>query len=431
MVSNKLFNEWYGYDKKLVEPEPIQESHAQKQVRWANSRWSSDHVKHMPEETANEILNKFGKNRDGIKYASVRWMFDADSYTQDDYLKWLHELPNDYEAEKSFSYVRFKPWYSPKSHSEYLLNRVVENFFSIGTPRSDVIFRLIELKEFMTRGNDEQSFEEFLLTDTEYKEKCRKLDISVITRDDTDLLLNSAPKFFQFNRGISQKTRNLFLPLNKSEMEKVLDYKNNPIIGSNFSKSHTNEWAEIYFKSALGQYTRAEIKIHEVEDIKEHILYRIIEKYENFKSLNSRFPKIDLLIDITHRIQYLRIDEDSQRGLSHLINENIFNELEIQEILALTSGYEKTTLWAVPEKGKSAIEILTEMMIEGTVDPVTGCKLVSHIVTEQKDPIKLTASFDWSSIKDMPIDWAYSLLESSESTLENRELDILVKIGYQ
>lgn len=411
MTKRKLFNEWYGYDKKVPTP-PKNETTKSAGVIQQSSWWwktiSTSVVEYITEDSAKAILSRFSKNSKEIVPAATRWYPPADGRTEEDFINWVNTVTFSKNELEKPDYSQL-PWYASfHGLTNWGLKRKVYGFFNFDEPRSDMLFRLIELSEFMDRATDTQTFEQFLLTDEICAEKCRKLDLTNLGKY-KDLISSDAPRFFSFGRGVGQNTRNLFLPLTKAEMDKVLDYANNPMLNANWIKSYSYEWAELFVKTALGQHKMLEIKMYDITEIREYLMYRIIEKYEQDAARNKS-KAIELLMHICHALGYLHINEDGCRGLSYLIGTDVFTKLNTREIVAIACAYEDSRLWAESERGKSAIEIATELMDEEIINPNAFCELIAHIILNAKTPISVTRDFEWEIIKDVPSEWAHSLI---------------------
>lgn len=416
MAKRKLFNEWYGYDKKVILPETTELPDSTKAIKSASYSWravDTSIVPYITDESAKAILARFKRSKEIIP-ASTRWHPPADGRTEEDFINWVNTVEFTQKDLNRLPYSTI-PWYaSLHGLKDRNLERKVREFFKFDEPRSDMIFRLIELSEFMNRADDTQTFEQFLLTDEISAEKCRNLDLTSVGQY-KDLVSQNAPRFFSFGRGVGQNTRDLFLPLVKSEMAKVLDFQNNPMLNANWIKSYSYEWADLFFKTALGQRKILDIKIYPVIEIQEYLMYRIIEKFEQ-DSAKNKTKAIRLLMEICHALNYLHLDEDGCRGMSYLIETGVIAELSPLQIMAVACGYEESKLWAEPEKGMSSIEISIELMHEGVVSPKEFCELISHIVVNEQNPIRVERDFDWNIIKDVLIDWAYTLLPPAKNT---------------
>lgn len=416
MVKRKLFNEWYGYDKKVVTPEKPEPTESTSSLIRASHFWkkiNTSIVSHITDESAKAILARFPKDSKGVSPAVTRWYPPVDSYTENDFINWINAKTFTQEEIESISYTTL-PWYvSLHGLNDWELERKIQNFFQFDEPRSDALFRIIELSEFMARATDTQTFEEFLLTDQEHTIKCRNLDLTGISNY-KNLLGKTAPRFFSFGRGVGQNTRDLFLPLTKAEMSKVLNYNKNPMLNANWAKSYSYEWAELFFKTALGQHKILDIKLYSPSEIREYFMYRVIEKFEQ-DSHKNKSQAITLLMEICHALKYLHLDEDSCRGMSYLIETGVLTKFTPLQVVAIACGYEESKLWAEPERGKSSIEISIELMNEEIISPKEFCELVSYIIINEMAPIAVSRDFDWAIIKDVPIEWAYTLLQPAKN----------------
>lgn len=426
MSSRKLFNEWYGYDKKLIRSPDSEKNPKITKFFLVSTinHYNAQHIAFMPSEIAQAINDQFPNRRESVRVAKY-WRPDCDSRTSAEFLEWMTTLTSESLEREVYGNL---PWYAtePSENLNWYLRNEIYDFYKYDNPRSDKLFRLIELSEFIERGNDTQTFREFLLEDQICAEKCRTLDTSNLENYE-HLLQSGSPKFFNFGRGVSQKSRDLFLPLTKENMKTILDYRKNPIIKSNYNKSYSNEWLELYFKSALGKHKPLDIKMYDEVSIKEYLLYRILDKFEKSPA-SRRYTKMDLLQEIIHKINYLTLNNDARKGMSYLMSTNSLSELSNIELMAFICGYERDSLWAVPERGRSAVEIMTEMMYEEKIKPALACRIISYIVLESKSPISVTTEFDWSSIEDTPSHWAHSLLPSKSTRRVSTYPEILTKM---
>lgn len=415
MSDRKLFNEWYGYDKKVIATREFT-SEAHTTLQNETGLYSTNSLlKFMPVNVAESIVDLFPADSDARKYAASAWRPEADGYTTEDFLAWLKGLDPTLVASKRDLKL---PWHLDQNSSSNMLD-LCADFFIPNTPRSDKLFRVIEMHEFLTRGDDSQTFQNFLETDTEYAEKCRAIDLTGVCNKSPDVinirpLLIAPPRVFKFGSRVGQRTRDLFLPLTKDQLSKVVDFWKNDILRINFAKSHTFDWVKLFIQSSLGEYKRPIVNKMPIFDIKNYFLYKIMDKWQ---SNRNSLQQVDASYvgAVCNEILSATFQDDGTRMISYLIQSNALDDLPPLEMIAILTACRKPTCWAEETRGKSALEIFTEHMIDGVFSPAAACKFISYIIINNKQPISVTEDFDWSLINDTYPDWSYLVVPTTKS----------------
>lgn len=414
MSSLKLLNEWYGYDRNVEIPENgFSASHL---MLGSDSSYSRHSRIKVSEEFAEIVRTKLPINQ---REASVKLYFPpSDGYTDIDYLDWIRA--NDVEKLRKTNW--FSDWREISIAQDVYscavsdLPTAIRTFFKAWKRRTDQIFRLIEINEFIHRGSSEQTFEDFLLTDTEYKDRCKKLhivDYSVTTKS---LQSKYAPEFLSFGSKVALKTRKLLLPLVHEDFVKVMDYRSNPFFGTNSSNSHSYEYLKLFIAAALGKITKIDITELDADEIQNRIIVTLMSRgKDDWSNIAIRKPYMStFVIDMVSEISKVNYQHTNfRRNFSYLIGTGALDKLSPVELCAVITGYENSRRWAESSKGKSTQEIITELMISDKLDPYFICKLMAHIIVNNLQPIAVELDFDWKSIEDLPMDWAFESAPTS------------------
>lgn len=410
MVAKKLFNEWYGYDKHVLRSE------RRYQPRDLYIRSGSNYYNYyLSEEIANYIKNS-PIPEEQKKFILARHTPESDGRTDKDFIVWVES--ND--LQKLSSTYSYAPWRAIEIVSDQtdLVDTLLSElniFFKADSTRSDQIFRIIEINEFLHKGTAGQTFEEFLNSNTEYEENCKKLLLKKYSPVSETLISYQAPTFLSFGPKVSQKARKLLLELEHNDFVKVIDYKNNPLMSARDSKATTHEFVKLFIDTALGKITLAEVKELDPKEISNHIilaymagassLWRQADMQSNIMSSTSE------IIKELQRISYH--GENFKRHFSYLISTGALSNLTAIEVVAVVLGYDKSARWSAPLKGKSELETITELMIEGKLDPTFISKVIAHIIIHQTNVVQVNEDCDWETIAEMPVNWAIETLPTS------------------
>lgn len=425
MNSSKLFSDWYGYDKKVYSTQTFDsQAHSVLKADSANMYGKGEFQSMMPPDVANEIVSFFPNDSNARRRAGWAWRPESDGYTDEDFLKWMKS----HTPESITKNTLDLPWYMCDEWPKKLFLNLRE-FFTPDAVRSDRFFRYIEMSEFMARGDDSQTFQNFLETDTEYIKKCRALDLnnldaSYSTVNLLDLQNDKAPLVFRFGSQVGQRTRDLFLPLTKNELQKVVDYKNNDLSLSNFRKSYTYDWVELFIKSALGKYKRPSVSTMSLLDIQNCFLRKIMENW-NINRTEKRLVESQTMSDVCRTISSMTLKDEGLRFISYLISKNALNSLSPLELITILTAAQKSNYWAEDSRHKSPLDIFIEHMENNLFEPLTACKFISYIIVNDRKPVSVTTEFDWSLIQDAPMDWAYIIAPKSNSTALVEKLSII------
>lgn len=424
MENRKLLNEWYGYDKSI---KAKLTGYNGDDLNFPYNRYNPTYDFRLTSAIATHIRRNCDSE---YRMETARHYFvETDGLTQDDYLAWSKAHNASITIGKCQGYnwrVLETLSKNPDFASEFFLKSILNDFFSLKPKRNDRIIRSIELNEFVHRATDDQTFEDFLLTDTEYEENCKNLilkNYSTITKDIVD---NFAPKFLQFGSKVNSKTRSLLLPLTRTKMENVLDFKSNPYYDQSRKDSYTFEYTELFISSALNGIKRVMFNELSPLDITNQIYLRVMsapkaywENALNRKSLSSILDLIQI------EIKKCTFSTASfKRNFSHLVSTGALDNITPAELIAVVSAYEKSHRWAESTKGKSTLDIVTELIDTKKIDAEFIAKLMAHIIINDLQPIVVELDFDWSTVNNMPVEWAYEAVP--QSTTKKRLLQPVI-----
>lgn len=414
MAKNPLSN-WYGYDKKVTKPE---NSYENRDLSIYKYSYSGNAV-HMSPEIAKLI--RLARDEDVRIRLKSLYFPPADGFTDEDFIKFL-ETPLTGDAAKGYYNWRTiealnqSDMELASSADNYSIKSAYSKFFDTSSPRTDRLFRIIEINEFLNHTKpDDLTFEAFLETDQSVEEKCKKLILQEHSVPLDTYFNYSLPDFLQYPARIALKTKQLLLSLTKEQMLKVWDVESNPYAKANSSNSHSFEFAELFIAAALGEVTEAPVKELSESEISNAITLSMISKTEYWEKVASNRRASGLLKETLEEFDKIYFTADTfKRNFAYLVEADVLKELSAVELAGVVFGFDKSHRWAEPSKGKSTLEILMELMQNDRLDPVAGAKLIAHIVNNHLQPIVLDLDYDWSILVDAPPAWAYEMLPHSE-----------------
>lgn len=410
MSPKKLFSEWYGYDKVVKSP---QDKFSNQDLGYSITGYNGSAWFLMSSEAA-EVINNLSVSR--RHDAANSYYPECDGITADDFKTWLYSeeyrLINPREQHRNWRYNQTR-LRNPSLKNEYHFLALVQSFFGHRT-RSDRLFRMIEINEFVHRGSDGQTFENFLETDSNYQDKCKNLVLEIYSPESKKLFGYGVPKIFLFGGSTSLKVRKLLLELTVEEMNKVLDWKNNSYYSSSSSDSSV-DFAGLFIGAALGKVQKIAVKEMKGDEIKNAIMAEFLSGSKTFWSnLGARTDTSRMVAIVLEELLPINFDaEEFTRNFSYFIRADILGKLTPIEIIALVLGYHKSARWAEPNKGDTTQEIITQMMIAGKLDPVFIAKLIAHIVISNDGLMIVNDELIEHSFDEMPISWAYQVLPKS------------------
>lgn len=406
-TSKKLLDEWYGYSKRVD----------------TGNEYGFTFIDNLP----TKVRLFFGDDYDLVRNYSGQYYPECDGLTDDDFIEWVKNTPN-----LLGGYI--KNWRSRGiinrlvkdlglgSHDYAGLYRVTDlitSFYVTDKPRNDRIFRVIELNEFLSRGKPTQTLEDFLLTDTEYVEKCKKQIITKTSHLD-EILNQDLPDFLKFGTKTSTKARQLLLPLTLEEMKKVLDFEKNPLNHSNPQGSHTADFAEAFIKAAFGSGTE-QVVIHELDHKQVHnaiaaaFLSSGSLSFWNAVSASKASPAEIMELASEEILKMNSAQASFTREFAYIVSTDALSKLDPDEVLAVAHGYDKPHRWAASHKGKGPLTIVTELIHSKKVDAVVILKLIAYTVINNDKLIKIEEDFNWELINEVPAMWTYATLTSKAS----------------
>jgi hypothetical protein len=414
MAKNPLSN-WYGFEKKVTKPE---QSYEDRDLAIYKTSYYN-HAVHMSPEIARLIRS--APNEDARRSIKRLYFPPADGFTDEDFIKFL-ETPLTGDAAKGHYNWRTIEALNQSAAdlasaaNNYSIKAAFSKFFDASSPRTDRLLRIIEINEFLNHTKpDDLTFENFLETDTSVEEKCKKLILHEHSIPLETFFNYSLPEFLQYPARIALKTKQLLLPLTKEQMLKVFDVESNPYARANSSNSHSFEFAELYIAAALGEVTEAPVKELTDKEVSNAITLSLLSKTEYWDKVSSSRRCARLLSNILEEFEKIAFTADTfKRNFAYLVEADVLKELTATELAAVVFGFEKSHRWAEPNKGKSTLEVLMELMQSKKLDPVAGAKLIAHIINNHLQPIVLELDYDWSILVDAPPAWAYEMLPHSE-----------------
>lgn len=408
----KLMRDWYGYDKKVFQKD-----------------YEVDEITGLPDANTPRLVEKTGismevarKLQDEFSSAQLETIEEyyfppSDGFTDEDFLEWVRNN----KIDPNLKYARFN-WRVLKliqdnnySSHDYILTQILNEFFFHYNARNEQLFRVIEINEFLHRGNPGQTFEEFLLTDTEYFDKCRSLNIVKYSKITETLYDYRVVPFLKFGNKVNTKTRKLLLNLTLEEFTKVADYKNNAYYDASRSDAYSFVYVDIFIKSALGEEKPVEITELDSGEVRNQILMRLMSSsIEYWANASNRAELSNILSEIQTELGKCAFyNNNFKRNFAYLIETKALDSINPTELISVVIGYDKSHRWAESSKSKTTLEIVTELIHTKKLDPKMLVRLITHIVSNDLNPVVIELEFDWNSIKDMPIEWAYETLPAS------------------
>lgn len=416
MVAIKLLNEWYGYDKgvtadlKKYNGDDLNFPYS----RGGNNRY---HEFMLSETLYKKIKRDYPS--ESRREAALHYFAESDGFTDQDYIEWFakHEKESK-EACILYNWRTFNAIVlNPDFGSEYTFRHLLSDFFSIKKKRDDRILRIIELNEFIHRADDNQTLEDFLLTDSSYTDKCKNLILKKYSSTSEELYSSFIPQFLHFGSKVNMKTRTLLLELTKEEFLKVVDYKKNPYYDIGRKDTYTLEYAKTFIKAALGEIETVEFEELDSLAVSNQIYMRIMSAPRSYWETLQHKHKLDsVLEEIQAELRRCSLGSVSfKRNFAHLLSTGALDSLTPEEIIAVVIGYEKSHRWSETPKGKSTLEVITELVQAKKLNAEFIAKLIAHIIINDKHPVSVELEFDWDSVKEMPVEWAYETLPQSKS----------------
>lgn len=410
MSTKKLFSEWYGYDKVVKSP---QDKFSNQDLGYRITGYNGTAWFLLSSEAAEVIMALPADRRHS---AANAYYTECDGITADDFKTWLHSQeyllskPNDQSRNWRNASVRLR---NPGLANEYHFHVIIGSFFGHKS-RSDRIFRMIEINEFVHRGAEGQTLENFLETDTSYQGKCKDLVLEVYSPESKRLFGYGVPKIFMFGGSTSLKVKKLLLELTVEEMKKVLDWKNNSYYSSSSSDASV-DFAALFIGAALGNVQKIEVKEMKGPEIKNAVMAEFFSGSKEFWSnLGARTDTSRMVAITLEELEAINFDaEEFTRNFSYFIRADVLGKLTPVEIIALVLGYHKSARWAQPNKGDTTQEVITQMMMHGKLDPEFIAKLIAHIVISNNGLIIVNDELIENSFDEMPISWAYQMLPKS------------------
>lgn len=410
MSPTKLFSEWYGYDKFVKYPTT---KFSNTDLGYMKSGYAGSVWHAMTPEGA-EVIKALPREIREIMASA--WYAESDGLTADDFAAWI------VSGERGDKNASWRNWRqqralrrNPSLKNDYFFTKIIGTFFNY-RKRSDRIFRVIEINEFLHRADSDQTFENFLETDQNYQDKCKNLELEVYSEASKKLVSREfdIPKFLKFGAGCSLPVREKLLKLNRSEFEKVLDWEKNAYFSS-ASTDASPDYVDLFIGAALGKAEKISIKEMAGDDVKNFIMAKFLsgptEFWTSLAAKRSLNDAVAVVVDELNRLPFK--DIEFTRNFAYLISTGALSKLSPLEVIALTMGYHKSARWAASSKGDTTLEIATKMMINKKLDPEFFAKLVSYIVINNLDLIVVNDDLADHSFEDVPVSWAYPIITKS------------------
>lgn len=409
MDQKKLLNEWYGMPEKDS----------------FHSPWRLHPIDSLPTEVRSAILNLSREMQD---YISREYTPPENGSTDEDFIKWALKQTSKpmrafYHWKSTEAFPRIMDTLGIDGVNDwantYKIVRLLNDLYTYNSQRNDRLFRIIELNEFLLRGSEGQTLEEFLRTDTEYQDKCRGIVISS-SEYAMALIQDDLPEFLKFGPKIALKTRHLLLPYTVEEMSKIVDYKNNPVLRVNPKGSGTVEYAKMFIEAAINGPSEDQMILTEVAS--DEILNLVASAFlssgsmhywQKVKTATSR--TIPETVQVAME-EIMKMDSNNPaltRDFAYLIHTGVLEKLNPDEVMALAHGYDKPHRWATANKGKGTVNIITELIYEKKVDPVQILRLIAYTLVKNEKMIKIDKDFPWETLDDVPPVWSYEALAAN------------------
>lgn len=410
MSPKKVFSEWYGYDKIVNEP----------MTKYSNIDLGYMRTGHGG--VVNHYLTPEGAEaikalpREIREMMASAWYAESDGLTADDFTAWV---VSGERADKNASWRNWRQQrvfrQNPSLKNHHWFGRIIGAFFNY-RKRSDRIFRIIEINEFLNSASDDQTLENFLETDQNYQAKCKNLEFTIYSEASEKLISREfdIPKFLKFGAGCSLPVRNKLLKLNRSEFEKVLNWEKNDYYSSS-STDASPDFVDLFISAALGKAEKITVKEMTGKEVKNVIMAEFLsgspEFWTNLSAKRSLTDAVAMVVDELNKLLFHEVE--FTRNFSYLISTGVLSKLSPLEVIALTLGYNKSARWAAPNKGETTLEIATKMMVEKKLDPEFFAKLVSYIVINNLDLIVVNDDLADHTFEDVPVSWAYPIIIKS------------------
>lgn len=410
MASKKVFSEWYGYDKIVNAP---MTRFSNVDLGYMRTGYAGT-VHHRITPEGVEAIKTLPRE---IREAMVStWYPACDGLTEDDFIAWV------ISGERADNKISWRNWRfqrtlrrNPKLKNDHWFSQIVGAFFNY-RKRSDRIFRIIEINEFLHSSDTDQTLENFLETDKNYLEKCKNLEYGIYSEKSRILISRDfdIPKFLKFGAGCSLTVREKLLKLNQSEFEKVLNWETNAYYSS-ASTDASPDYVDLFIGAALGKAEKITIKEKSADEVKNIIMTEFMSGSSEFwTSLSAKknlFGTVAVVVDELNKLSFNEIE--FKRNFAYLISTGVLSKLSPLEVVALTLGYNKSARWAAPNKGETTLEVATRMMIDKKLNPEFFAKLVSYIVINNLDLIVVNDDLADHSFEDVPVSWAYPIITKS------------------
>lgn len=429
MPKNPLSN-WYGYDKKFTKPVT-----SFLEADFANQRsyYRSDRKISMGQVAYDYIMTQKSsydyrltdRNTEDNRTKLLRLYFPpADGLADEDFIKFIDGMKLDDDGTSNYYNWRTRQALDAsginygKGSNNYSLCSVFYSFFDTSNTRTDRIFRLIEINEFLNIDeSDKSTFEEFLASNKTVEEKCKNLQLITYSTPLETLISYTLPDFLQFGSRITLKTKSLLLSLTREQMQKVFDVDSNPYGRANSSNSHSFEFAQIYIAAAIGEAEVTPVKELTDSEISNALTLALMSKTEYWNKVSLSRRCSGLVSEVLEEMSKVSFNVDTfKRNFAYLIAADVLKDLSAKELVAVVYGYEKSHRWAEQSKGKSTQELLMELMQSGKLNPLAGAKMIAHIVSNHLQPIVLDPDQDWEVLNDTIPGWSYELLTHSTKT---------------
>lgn len=409
MSSKKLLSEWYGYDKIVEEPEG---RFTVLELGYRASSQYGNYSKALTLEGANLIKSLPVQDRE---LTAKLYFPECDGMTVDDFATWFQTGIRTIDK-----YGRHYNWRIQKAleinahfKDDYHFTSLITDFFKYKT-RSDRLFRIIEINEFVNTASADQTFENFLETDTNYLTKCKNLEVTPYTQDLKKIFDWNTPKFLQFGTNVTLKARQPLLKLKPSEMAKVLKWDQNQYYEDSKADASAS-FVEIFIGAALGQVEKVAVRELTPQEAQNAAMTAFLTGSPEFWiSLGAKKDiagTVDFVLNEMRQVSFR--GHEFTRNFAYLHQTGVVSKLSPLEVVALVYGYHKSARWAEPNKGESTLEVATKMMSEGKLDPEFFAKLVAYIVINNLDLIVVNDDLVENSYEDMPISWAYPVITKS------------------
>lgn len=408
MAAKNLMNDWYGYDKKIIEPETRYSASELNLYRAGYSYYAYN----LSPKVA-EFIKYYQGPKNDKQFFLNNYIPACDGLTDDDFITWCNEV----DTKTEDRYRRPNRDYEKELPS--MIGSSYYYFFSAYALRSDSLFRSIELNEFLGRSTDDQTFEEFLTTDTEYKDCCKNLTFNKYAHT-AEIFRYGVPEFLTFTKRVNLKTKRLLLPLTKEDILKLYDADSNPLKDLNKENQHSYAYASAYVDAALNGLKTLEIEEMSASEISDIVMMHLLKDLESLRSRDSKgmiLTTLGNLVSTYSKIAFNAVN--FKRNFAYIVSTGILEKLTPLEIMALVYGFENPDRWAITTPS-GVLETVCLLIENKKISAEAMCRIIATVMIERDVLIDLNSDDnDYSALETVPPQWAAATLAGKRKNTTN------------